>query len=281
VECRIEAATHAEKAGNFSGWQTCGTCKLDFTGEMKLGLLREKWRAVQSLPEADPERVLADVALGDALSDVDPTEAVALLRKAVRSTTRMCGTTNHPAVHMASASLAAALRNQGNLAEAEAIFKRTHADLARSRGSDDVQTLNCAGNLAAVLHDQGKLAKALAVYQANLTALKSKLGPNDVNTLRTAMNVAVEFVELKRFNEAEAVCLEHLPVMKRVLGPEHPLTMKASTQHARCRYASGQHGAAEAILVDTLAAQQRVLGHDHPSTLNTASWLSGARAKTL
>ena len=68
---------------------------------MKIGLLREKYRIAQSLPAGDPDRVFAQVALGDALTDTEPDEAVALLRKAVKGTARMVGSTDHPAVYVA------------------------------------------------------------------------------------------------------------------------------------------------------------------------------------
>lgn len=68
---------------------------------MKIGLLREKYRMAQALPAGDPDRVYAQVVLGDALIHTNPDEAVKLLRKAVKGTARMVGSTNHPAVYVA------------------------------------------------------------------------------------------------------------------------------------------------------------------------------------
>merc|ERR1719162_707353 len=57
MDCLIACAKHAWP--KLDNWICCGTCKMQYVGEAKLGLARALWNKLSSRPEHDPQRLYA------------------------------------------------------------------------------------------------------------------------------------------------------------------------------------------------------------------------------
>ena len=70
--CAIRAATaEHERAGTWAGkhpWQLCATCKIPFTGALKLALAQEWCRRTEPLARTDVQRFAARTTMSNALS---------------------------------------------------------------------------------------------------------------------------------------------------------------------------------------------------------------------
>ena len=77
---RAAAAEH-ERAGTWAGkhpWQLCATCKIPFTGTLKLALAQEWCRRTELLALTDVQRFAARTALASRLPGFEPGGAVTL-----------------------------------------------------------------------------------------------------------------------------------------------------------------------------------------------------------
>lgn len=124
--CAIHAAAaQQERAGDWAGrgrfpWQLCPTCKLPYSGGLKLVLAREWCRRTEHL--ADTQRFAARTSLGNALSsDGQWREAEAVVRSNLEASVALHGAEHRHSLGT-KMNLALLLGNQGKHDEAEAMY---------------------------------------------------------------------------------------------------------------------------------------------------------------
>ncbi len=88
------------------------------------------------------------------------------------------------------ADLGEALRQAGDLVEAEEITTEAHDLLVRALGSEHPETARALQELAAVWRDSGRVAEARDAYAQCLEILESTLGPNHISIAVVATNLA-------------------------------------------------------------------------------------------
>ena len=128
-DCAMQAAAAAqERAGTWAGagrnpWQTCPTCKVAYTGALKLALAREWCRRTASLSREDTQRFAAHTTLGNALSASGKlAEAEDVVRGNLEVATRLHGP-EHPHTMGTTMNLGLLLSSQGKMDAAEAVYR--------------------------------------------------------------------------------------------------------------------------------------------------------------
>lgn len=96
----LGAAAQQERAGTWAGagrypWQLCPTCKLPYTGALKIALATEWHQRCSEKPSADPEAFAASTAYGNALASKEAyVEAEAVVRRNLATATALHGAQN-------------------------------------------------------------------------------------------------------------------------------------------------------------------------------------------
>ena len=99
-------------------------------------------------------------------------------------------------------------RQQGRLAEAEALFKQTIDIKRRALGDEHLETLKSMSDLANVYSSQGRIAEAHALYLKTLEGQRRVLGLDHTHTLITMNNLGLSFLKQKHYAEAESILRE-------------------------------------------------------------------------
>ena len=237
-QCAIQAAAaQQERAGTWSGpigkhpWQLCPTCKLPYTGALKLALAQEWCRRTEALAPEDTQRFAARTALGNALSAAGRlAEAEALVRANLGVVSRL---------HVHAAGRIARTRTRSTCTSERARRRASHAhaharwgicicaraQVSRLHGAEHRMTLGTTLNLGMLLDGLGRHAEASEVYSSVLETQRRVLGHEHKDTLSTAMQLAGASLQAGANAEAEAQYRLVLEAQMRVLGPTHPSTL--------------------------------------------------------
>ncbi|KAL5371686.1 hypothetical protein DPSP01_014087 [Paraphaeosphaeria sporulosa] len=116
-------------------------------------------------------------------------------------------------------------RNQGKLAEAEAMYSRALQGYEEALGPKHTSTLLTVNNLGLLYADQGKLAEAEAMYRRALQGYEEALGPKHTSTLTTVNNLGNLYRNQGKLAEAEAMYSRALQGREEALGPKHTSTL--------------------------------------------------------
>jgi tetratricopeptide (TPR) repeat protein len=76
--------------------------------------------------------------------------------------------------------------DQGNLKEAEAMYRRALAGYKKALGPDHTSTLNTVNNLGLLYFNQGKLKEAETMYQQALAGFEKAYGPDSYKSKEVA-----------------------------------------------------------------------------------------------
>jgi tetratricopeptide (TPR) repeat protein len=128
---------------------------------------------------------------------------------------------------------AVALREQGQHAEAEALYRRALDTFSRLYGPDHYEIAVNSNNLAALLHARGQHAEAEPLYQRALAIKEHLLGPEHPDVAMTLSNLAVLYKSQGRYADAEALYQRALPLFEQALGPTHPHVETCLRNYAR------------------------------------------------
>jgi len=150
------------------------------------------------------------------------------------------------------------------------------ADLERTQGPDDRDTLNSRNGLAIAYRAAGRAADAVRLHEQTLAARVRTLGPDHPETLDSQNNLAIAYRAAGRTAEEVPLLEQTLAARKKVLGPEHPSTLISQNNLAVTYHEAGRAGEAVALHQQTLAAREKVLGPDHPDTLRSRNNLAAA-----
>ncbi|MBB5911262.1 tetratricopeptide (TPR) repeat protein [Nocardia transvalensis] len=241
------------------------------------------------------------VALGDLGRT---TEAIAEMRTVLARFEAVPGT-SYRMITSARHTLGSFLLDQGQLVEAEEIFRAAldelpecsdrHDDiqhdlaavlLARGQFQDAINrlrviveerrrasgpthpdTLTVRNNLGIALKEFGELEQAATVYRAALHDSASNHSNDQPLTLTLRHNLAVVLRIQGRLDEAHDELVQILKIQLRKSGPEHPETLATRKSLARVLDDKGAATEAEAEYRDIRAMCSRVRGENHPHTL--------------
>ena len=127
--------------------------------------------------------------------------------------------------------LANLAQERGDLAEAEALYKKTLAIQHRMLGERSQEALRTMHNLASLLHekaklsepyDDNKLAEAEDLYRKTLQIRREELTAEHPSTLNTANLLALVLKDRGQRYAAEKLMQENLQIRRRVLPAGHP-----------------------------------------------------------
>ena len=204
-------------------------------------------------------------SLGIALSDVDKLEeAEAVLREAIRRS-------DEPDDLMTDrirAHLAITLDNQGNVVEAERLFRQVYNRMLLRLGGDDVETLRAQNNLCSVLIKLKRFDEALPHALNNLKQRRAILGNDHPHTITSIANLGAVYASLGRVDDAFPLLTEAADRSERVLGPVHLSTLRRGHNLIRMDLGRGDFAAAAARARSLLEASERELGLSHRETLS-------------
>jgi len=161
------------------------------------------------------------------------------------------------------------LHTQGQLSDAEVLFKRALEGLEISQNPGQFLILQCLYNLANVFIDQGRLRGAEATYKRVLEGYERSFGPEDVKSLDILNNLAIVFRKQGRLDKAERMHVRVLQSKEKTLGPEDISTLHTIKNLGNIYYDRGQLSDAEAMYTRVLSGYEAILGPEHPQTVVT------------
>ena len=149
-------------------------------------------------------------------------------------------------------ALADNLRLVGRPAEAEALYRRLHAEQVQRHGPDHARTLYTLVGLGSVLVQQQRLDEAEAALRPAAAGLSAALGPAHRQSL-TALDMLAD-VRFRRGDSAGAAAdWAHVQAgFAALLGADSSYTLTVQTQRALALRASGHAPEAAALLRDVL-----------------------------
>jgi tetratricopeptide (TPR) repeat protein len=102
-------------------------------------------------------------------------------------------------------NLGSLYKNQGKMAEAEAMFLRAPQGKEKAWGPEHTSTLNTVNNLGMLYADQGNMAEAEAMYLRALQGKAKTWGAEHTSTLDTVNNLGNLYKNQGKMVEAEAM----------------------------------------------------------------------------
>jgi len=156
----------------------------------------------------------------------------------------------HPDTLISMNALGQVFWNEGNYAQAEAVFTRTIEAWSRGLGETHPYALMAMNNLGAVYRSEGKNAQAEVQLSRTLEIRRRVSGAEHPDTLTVRHNLALVYQNEGKFERAEALFNEVEDARRRVLGSAHPDTLRTQSALARVRLQQRKYAQAEAPLRD-------------------------------
>ena len=220
--------------------------------------------AAQPLVEAVVRHTFADTYLALGLPEAalpHAQAAVALRRRALGD--------DHPETIAAQSDLGLVYHTQGNLAEAESIYRDVLDRARRALGNEHRHTLTAISNLAMLYGQTGKPAEAEPLLREALAHRWRALGDDHSDTLILMNNLAGLLQWQKKLPEAEQLFRQVLAGRRRTLGDDSPETLLSITNLGGIIQEQGKPADAELLFREGLAGRRHVLGDDNPETLQS------------
>jgi non-specific serine/threonine protein kinase/serine/threonine-protein kinase len=166
-------------------------------------------------------------------------------------------------------SLAAAVCSQGNLAEAEALYRK-YVEHAKDDVPPDVgpPVEDVMAHLAGTLIGQQKWADAETVLRDLAGRLRQKHQGEHPDTVMALNNLAHVLIYQNRFAEAVAILEKNVEPSRRLLGDTHLCTFSSLNNLAIALTELERLDEAEPILQELVELAPQVLGDGHPTTLD-------------
>ncbi|HEX6807732.1 MAG TPA: tetratricopeptide repeat protein [Gemmatimonadaceae bacterium] len=154
---------------------------------------------------------------------------------------------------------------QKDLAQAEALFRRSLAIRERMLGGDHVGLVQNINNLAALHYTRGELAQAEPLFRRALDISEKTLGESHPDVAVTLSNLARLYFRKNDFTSAAPLLLRLLSIKEHALGPNHPEVAAIVASLAKVRAAEGDLDAAEQLARRALASKESMTKADDPS----------------
>ncbi len=167
----------------------------------------------------------------------------------------------------AMSNLGVVLRRLGDLAGAEAIYRRTIEVQRRVLDEDDGDLTSTLNNLAVLLHRKGDLAGAEPVFTEVVDRQRRYEGEDSPRYAFAMGNLAILLQDLDRLDEAEELLRRSHAIQKLVLGEEHPEYAMGLHNLGQVLLRQGDIEAADTLLQQSLELHTARYDEDHPGVL--------------
>ncbi|KAA6416359.1 MAG: Kinesin light chain [Lasallia pustulata] len=161
--------------------------------------------------------------------------------------------------------------DQGKMAEAEAMYRRTLEGYEKAWPLEHTSTLATVNSLGILYKNQGKMAEAEAMYRRALEGKEKAWGPEHTSTLDTVNNLGSLYNDQGKMAEAEAMYRRALEGYEKAWGPEHTSTLDTVNNLGSLYVDQGKMAEAEAMYRRALEGKEKAWGPEHTSTLDTVN----------
>ncbi|CAK9093427.1 Kinesin light chain (KLC) [Durusdinium trenchii] len=179
--------------------------------------------------------------------------------------------TRSPEILTSLNNLAVLLKAEGQLPEAEELYRQALSGRRRALGDLHPDTLTSINNLATLLASTGRSDEAETLYFEALEGCRKTLGEDDLDTLYSADNLGLLLFREGRAEEAEPYFRRAQQGFLRQLGrldPEHLRSEDGLRDNlAVTLMALQRYDEAEPILREAVEGFREILGEEHPDTL--------------
>jgi tetratricopeptide (TPR) repeat protein len=152
---------------------------------------------------------------------------------------------------------------QGDLVEAEQMYKRALQGKEKAWGPDHTSTLNTVNNLGNLYRAQGKLVEAEQMYQRALQGKEKAWGPDHTSTLNTVNNLAVFYATQGDLVKAEQMYKRALQGKEKAWGPDHTSTLDTVNNLGLLYADQGKLVEAEQMYQRALQGYEKAIGPDN------------------
>jgi tetratricopeptide (TPR) repeat protein len=166
-----------------------------------------------------------------------------------------------------AAHLAELLRDQGDLAGSESLWRHVWESRHHDLGAEHPDTLYAKNFLGVTLVFQGRDSEANTLLTEALASYRRVLGDDAPHTLYAMNNVAFLRRVQGRFAESEELFEEAYEGLRRAFGEEHAGTCSMLANLGATVAMRGRLIEADTILRQALETKLRVNGEEHPDTL--------------
>jgi tetratricopeptide (TPR) repeat protein len=170
----------------------------------------------------------------------------------------------------AMVALGRALRDAGQLREAEGVFSTTLTVLNRSPEENAARLRWAEFNLAIVVDRLGEYEAARRLWERVLVSSDRDDGTDSQLSQQTATNLAITLRKLHRYGDEFPLRVRVLQTARRSLGPDHPDTLRAEIDLAQTHRALGNHELALTAFTEALAGLERTNADQR--TILTQKW---------
>lgn len=172
--------------------------------------------------------------------------------------------------------LAELREDQGELEEAEALWRRTWESRRQLLGDDHPDTLTAKDHSGVMLLHLTRYDEAEPLIRECLADRRRVLGREHPDTLRTHNNLGVLLSRRGRYAEAEVLIREVYDCYERDLGTEHFYTASVLLNVASMRLFRGDYSTATQLFQRAHDRLRRCAGEEHANTLIAKCALSRA-----
>ena len=162
-----------------------------------------------------------------------------------------------PTTFDAMLQLGRALRDAGELREAERVLTTSLSLQNRSAEHDEVRVRWTEFNLAIVLDRLGEHEAARRLWERVLESSDRDDGPDSELSRQTATNLAITLRKLRRYGDEFPLRVRVLDSTRRTLGPDSPETFRAEIDLAQTHRHLGNHELALGLFTEALAGLER------------------------
>jgi tetratricopeptide (TPR) repeat protein len=154
--------------------------------------------------------------------------------------------------------LGRALRDAGELREAEQVLATSRSLQNRSAERDEVRARWTDFNLAIVLDRLGEFEAARRLWERVLESSdQDDAGPDSELSRQTATNLAITLRKLRRYGDEFPLRVRVLGSTRRTLGPDSMETFKAEIELAQTHRHLGNHEMALGLFTEALTGLER------------------------
>ena len=164
---------------------------------------------------------------------------------------------------------AEALKNNGQLQEAEDLAKEVWYERQNELGAKHIDTLDSYNALATIYQDQGKFKEGAKIARHTLKGLRKTLQADDIIIQYTKRRLGTLLQLLGEYSEAETLLREALDAYTGQLGPDDQVTLKAKWRLSWILHEQSKYKEAEKMSFETWTAQKRTIGENHPDCIKS------------
>ncbi len=167
---------------------------------------------------------------------------------------------SEPTTFDAMLQLGRALRDAGQLREAERVLTTSLSLQNRSAQDDGVRMMWTQFNLAIVLDRLGEHDAARRLWERVLESSDRDDGTDSELSRQTATNLAITLRKLRRYGDEFPLRVRVLESTRRSLGPDRPETFRAEIDLAQAHRHLGNHELALGLFTEALTGLERTGG---------------------